>query len=322
MTALVELAPGWLRSAADPDRVADALEATVAELGSGGPLQLEEVGLSWRLRKDERRWRGTIRVTTAPRGGGPSTLTRLVARLDPPGAAGNGDGGLSSPVDVDVPFGHPGWSCRLPDLGVTLSCEQDELLPALPWLTDPEQALPLLGELLAEARPGSASVTGCTPEVLRYKLGSRCTVGYDLQTTDGDGGIPGRVIAKVYAGRKGTIADEAMTALWDSPLRNSSAARIAEPLGYDSARRVLLQGPVPGDTTLKRLVIEAFRGDACDPSGLEPLVRKSARGLADLHRCGVSIGQPRRWRDDLDELTSRRNRVLGVVPTSRPAGPA
>ena len=312
MTTLVELGPRWLRAAADPAQVARALETTVPELGPDGRLQLQDVGLSWRLRKDERRWRGTIRVTTTAHGGDTSMLTRLRARLDPPGTVPDGPS-TGEPGLGTVPFGQPGWSCTLLDLGITLSCEQDEQLPALTWLTDADEALPRLVEMLGETRPDSAAIVGCTPQILRYKLGSRCTVGYDFDTTGADDQLPTSVIAKVYAGNKGAIAHESMAALWASPLRRSEVA-IAEPLGYDPERRLLLQGPVPGDRTLKQLMIDAFQGDACDPGPLEPLIRKSARGLADLHRSGVSIGQTRRWRDDLDELTSRRNRVLGVVP--------
>lgn len=310
-TELVDLAPRWLRRAADPATIARAIASTVDDLGPGGPLRLEDVRLSWRLRADEQLWRGTIRVTTRPVAGGEPRVTSLLATLDPrAGAAPDGPAGVAG-----APFGRPGWSCRLDDLGISLSYEADAHLPDLPWLTDADQALPVLVSMLRTARGELPEIVGCTPEILRYKRGSRCTVGYALETDPPGRPVPNPVVAKTYAARKGAVASEAMTALWSTGLRHGTPVSIAEPLGYDPERRLLLQGPVAGDRTLKSLMLDAFGGDGrADLERLERLVEASAAGLAALHGSGVRVGQPRRWSDDLDELTSRRDRLLGALP--------
>lgn len=311
MTTLTELTPAWLQRAADADLVREAMEQTVHAFRPTGPAEIVDVGLSWRLRIGERHWRGTVRVTWRPAAGGPSRLTRVLATLDP-GA------GATAPRNQQVPFGEPGWAWYLDPLGIALSCAEDEGLPDLPWMTDPDQALPVLVDMLGDARPDLPEIVGCTPEVLRYKLGSRCTVGYDLRTADPDEALPNPVVAKTYAGGKGAVAHEAMEGMWGTDLRRGASMAIAEPLGYDAERRLLLQGPVPGERPLKRMIVEAFSHGGVDLDTLEGLVRSTATGLADVHACGLELGQRRRWQDDLDELLSRRRRAISAVPEVEP----
>jgi hypothetical protein len=305
---LADVAPSWLRRAAEPTEVARAIEACVPDFGPGGYL-LDDVGLSWRLREHEDSWRGTVRVTWRIDARSEPQMARLLARLE-------ADGGSPTSNTGGVRFATPGWGWRLPELGISLWCEADVGLPTLPWLTDADRALPVLTPILRPAHDEGPEIIGCTPTVLRYKHGSRCTVGYRLQVTDAPspGSIPTAVVAKTYAGQKGEIAHEAMQALWSSDLRHSTAVTIAEPLGYDPTQHLLLQNVVPGDQTLKALTLDWFAKGTGDFPYLERLIRATARGLADLHRSGVSVGQERVWQEDLEELTSRRDRVVGAIP--------
>jgi Ser/Thr protein kinase RdoA (MazF antagonist) len=98
-------------------------------------------------------------------------------------------------------------------------------------------------------------------------------------------------VAKVYEGDEGRHSYAAMTALWGSPLRFSSTVRIAEPLAFLPELNVVLQELVPGNISLKDHLKQAFAaGVAPGVAALTELVRKSGRGLAELHTCGAAAG--------------------------------
>ena len=99
------------------------------------------------------------------------------------------------------------------------------------------------------------------------------------------------MVAKVYEGDEGRHTYAAMTALWNSLLRFSSTVRIAEPLAFLPEINVALQELVPGTISLKDHLKQAFAaGVAPGVTALTELVRKSGRGLAELHTCGAAAG--------------------------------
>ncbi len=78
------------------------------------------------------------------------------------------------------------------------------------------------------------------------------------------------VIAKTYRGDKGRTAFSGMSALWNSSLRTSEAVTIAEPIAFLEERNVLLQGPVPGASTLEELIRSARTSWRGGPRPTEP----------------------------------------------------
>ena len=70
---------------------------------------------------------------------------------------------------------------------------------------------------------------------------------------------PELVVAKTYRKEKGQNAYESMRALWDSPLASSNAVKIAEPLAYDPEMKVMIQGPIRQEKTLKDLTVRAVK---------------------------------------------------------------
>ena len=78
------------------------------------------------------------------------------------------------------------------------------------------------------------TITACTPRILSYKPGSRCTIRYELEYSappDPSTRTPQVLIGKVYRkGSKAQHAYEGMLTLWRSPLADGSTVTIAEPI--------------------------------------------------------------------------------------------
>jgi hypothetical protein len=249
-------------------------------------------------------------------GSGESRTVPVEGLLHPPGTAEPALAGSAAA------FGAEGWRCYLPELRLELWPQPpDTALPVLPQLTDPEQARALLERSLRGAAPHYADLRlqACTPDVARYKPGSRCTIVYRLEYPPGlaaGRGWPDRVVAKTYHGQDGRDAYAGMRALWDSPLRTSGAVGIAEPLAYLPEHNVLVQGPVRGDQTLKELLPAALgAGTPAALAELEAYVRTAAAGLAALHGCGVAHGETVTWADELAEAREALAKLAIPIPS-------
>lgn len=338
--------PAWLTAAMDPDQVAASLRRHVPELASA---TVRLVGcLPERLRAKDQEWLARYRLTLERDGRNQDVV--LVGNLWPPGRSAEPLASPTTPSPTTrtptihqptmpsptspVPFGDTGWTGYLPDLRLSLrSQERDEALPALPRLTDPETARRLLQQVLTEAGYAKAVIAACTPRVVRYKPGSRCTivVDVDYRHAGPDGAAANRrgpdpVVVKTHQGSKGQEAWAAMTALWARSARWRDAVRLAEPLGYLPEERVLVQGPVPEDRTLKELASRALAdGPLADRSLAEgPLAQlraelaKTARALAALHTCGARYGRSHTVEEELAEIDEMVARLAHSVPSLWP----
>lgn len=306
------LIPDWLAAPVQPEWVAASLRRHVRALAEGEVRLLDCT--ADRLRAKEDSWLARYTVTLGwPDGRVRDTV--LVGRLLAPdvewSAAGAAVAGPS--------FAEPGWTCALPDLRLELRSQAaDDALPALPQLTDPSAVTGLLEAVLRDAgRPG-AVIESCRPVVVRYKPGSRCTVVVDVDYAGPHAGPtpPTPIVLKTHEGSdKGQAAWAAMTSLWERPDTWREAVRLAEPLAYLPDRRILVQGPVAEDCTLKDLVREALA--TADPARLD-LVRhelaKTARGIAAIHRSGATYGRTATFADELAEVTEVVQRLALSIP--------
>ena len=303
--------PDWLSAGMDAQRVAASVVRHVPELNQAR-LQLLSCTPE-RLRAKGGEWLARYTLEIAENGGAPRPVV-LVGNLYGPSQ--------QLPPDVTqadgLPFGAPGWRCVLRDLRLVLwSEESDQALPALPTLVDPAAAEQLLAPILHRAGYRDATITSCEPVVVRYKPGSRCTVVVHLrydQHADG-AAAPSPVVLKTHQGDKGEVAWAAMTALWQRPQGWRHAVTLAEPLGYLPEERILVQGPVPEDRTLKELAREAI--GAGDPEMLETLkgeLARTARALAALHGSGVSYGRTATLQEEISEVDEVVNRLSLSVP--------
>lgn len=312
--------PAWLSAIAQPDAVWSAFVHSIPELASG-ELRLVACEIK-RVRLKERGWIALYHVEVADAPADQRRNLVLRGTLVPPHAP---------PPDRATAgaFGTETWRCYIPALRLLLQTEPpDAELPALPILTDPEQARALLEDSIRRDAPTYADITidACTPRIMRYKPGSRCTILYELAYADrsaGERNWPEIVVAKTYHGDKGRNAYIGMRALWDSPLATGTTVQIAEPLAYLPAMNVLVQGPIREQQTLKELLRAALADGT--PAAMEELhryMRQTAIGLAALHCSGVREGALRVWEDELAEVRDVLLRLSSLAPQLNGVGEA
>jgi Phosphotransferase enzyme family len=311
--------PDWLADGMRPERVSASLVRHVPELADGRlclvsctPQRLRAKGSEWLARY-------AVQVSTpgaGPGDAGPRDVV-LVGNLWAPSQPFPA---LPRATGAETGFGEPGWACSLPDLRLELRVqEHDEALPSLPMLIEPDAAARLLEPLLRRAGHDSATITSCEPVVVRYKPGSRCTVVVHLRYAGTPGPTP--VVLKTHQGDKGESAWAAMNALWERPETWRHAVRLAEPIGYLPDERILVQGPVPEDSTLKDLAREAIAdGSSVGLERLREELSRTAFALATVHTSGASYGRTATFEAELAEVTEVVDRLNLSVPELAVAG--
>lgn len=219
-----------------------------------------------------------------------------------------------------VPFGADGWHCYLPELRLQLRTQAaDVALPAVALLTDPDEARPLLEDILrtGEFECDDLRLAAVTPQVTAYKPGVRCTVLCHLEYVGeaGDRRWPAMLVAKVHDDDEGERSYRTLRQLWDSPLGRSEHVAIARPLAYDPQLRLLVTSAIPEEQTLKELISSALLEETGETeASLAATMRLTALGLADLHQCGVAHGPVVSWDDELAVLRKKRDKLAAVVP--------
>ena len=241
------------------------------------------------------------------------------------------DGGMHSvqfrgelrPPDVPPPSS---GDVGIPDLGLTLVVQgrhnqdadgrNDPGLPILADLLDPGRAAGLLEQALhkADARYADARVISCSPVVARHKMASRCTIVNHLEYAASTPAPP-MLVTKTYHGVKGDIAWRGMTALWNTPLARGDIVRIAEPISFDPEARLLVQGPVPGDHTLKQALAAAVVGGSSDQlQRFRQHLSATADGLVALHHSRARSDHVAYFDEELAEVRSAWGRLKSLVP--------
>jgi hypothetical protein len=161
------------------------------------------------------------------------------------------------------------------------------------------------------------------PQIVRYKPGSRCTIVYHLDYPAGADADawPELVVAKTYRKEKGQNAYESMRALWASPLSSSRILKIAEPLAYDADTKVMIQGPIRQEKTLKELTVMAVKAGTIEAfEELTNAMRRTARALAELHASGVQLDNVYGWENDEAQTRESVEELSVAVPQLASAG--
>ncbi|RPJ24934.1 MAG: hypothetical protein EHM33_16150, partial [Chloroflexi bacterium] len=310
--------PDWMMAARDPDRICAAFSEAIPEFCSG-ELILHDCDSS-NIRYKGENWQGFYELTVSKPGESGTSEIHLDGVLTAPA--------LSSgrPLLVENSLGSPEWHAVIPALNLELWTKQPEgVLSALELLTDPEQSRQYLMSRIQAASPAyqDLQIQSCRPHIARYKPGSRCTIVYHLDYPP-EANVhqrwPDLVVAKTYRKEKGQNAYETMRALWDSPLSSSTALKIAEPLSYDEEMKVMLQGPIRQEKTLKQLTVMAVKTGTTEAMDeLTDAMCKTARGLAELHRSGVELDRVYGWENDEAQVRESIDELSLSVPQLGPA---
>jgi hypothetical protein len=293
MAQLMSL-PDWLLAPLQAENFIDALRLQVSELASGEWLILYCGIKRFLLKDDGGYWEGTYNLEVQSSATGLEQTILLHGKLTAPW--------FGEPAIITsnpTPFGSPDWRCFLPEFNLSLEIEPPEKeLPGLAQLTDADQSRLLIERVLREDGRLAAdhTITACTPRILSYKPGSRCTIRYELEyagSPDPSTGSPRLVIGKVYRkGSKAQNAYEGMMTLWHSPLADGSAVTIAEPIACLPDLKLMLQATIPGELSLEDLLKSVIdRPNAEVQEKLYRYMRKTALGLAAFHQSGAAYGE-------------------------------
>jgi phosphotransferase family enzyme len=311
--------PDWMMAARDPDQIRAALSQALPEFRSGELILHECDSSNIRYKGDN--WSGFYELAVSKPGDPATSTIDLQVTLFPPGVIS----GSAPLVENDV--GSDTWHAVIPALNLELWSKQPEaVLSSLEFLTDPEQSRHYLMRRIRAGSPiyRDLEIEDCHPKIVRYKPGSRCTIVYSLdypQGANADHRWPNLVVAKTYRKEKGQNAYESMRALWDSPLSLSRVLKIAEPLAYDADTRVMIQGPIRQERTLKDLTVMAVKAGTSEAfDGLTAAMRKTARALAELHGSGVPLDKVYGWENDEAQTRESVEELSAAVPELASAG--
>ena len=308
--------PDWLLAPLQAENFIHALRLQVSEFASGEWLILSCGIKRFLLKDDSGFWEGTYNVAVQSSQTHQEQTVLLHGRLTAPWF------GKPAIMESDAPFGSPGWHGFLPQFNLALETEAPEKeLPGLAQLTDAEQSRVLIERVLRENGRLAAdqTITTCTPKILSYKPGSRCTIRYELEyaaSLNPSTRPPELVIGKVYRkGSKAQNAYEGMLTLWHSPLADGSAVTIAEPVACLPDLKLMLQTTIPGELSLEDLLRTVL--DRPKEEGLEKLyhyMRKTAAGLAAFHRSGASYGEHVELGERFTDLHKLIHRLTVLLP--------
>jgi hypothetical protein len=305
--------PDWLIAIVQPERVRVALAQAIPEIASGD-LMANACEIS-RVRLKKERWTGIYQLTVQMPNSDAPQVIRMHGTLTPPNLPDP-----PAPGAVRA-LGSEGWWCYIPELRLLLETQPPEAaLPSLPSLIDPEHACVLIEQSMRAAAPKyrELRIQSCTPRVVRYKPGSRCTILYDLTypaELAEQQSWPNLVAIKTYKGSKGKNAYAGMRALWETPLGSGEIVTIAEPLAYLPELSALVQGPIREEQTLKDLIRSALRDNTPEAlADLESAMRKTARGLAALHQSGAKYGESYAWKDEFAEVCETVAQLGRTIP--------
>jgi hypothetical protein len=310
--------PDWMTAARDPDRLCAAFSESISEFRSG-ELTLHRCDSS-NVRYKGEDWKGFYELTVGKPGEATTREIHLDGVLSAPGLHPD------RPLQVEGALGSEAWHAYIPALNLELWTKKPEaVLSSLDMLIDPEQSREYLMSRIRAGSPAyqDLQIQAAHPRIVRYKPGSRCTIVYHLDYPSGADNHrwPELVVAKTYRKEKGQSAYDSMRAFWDTALSSSSLLKIAEPLAYDAEMKVMIQGPIRQEKTLKEMTVSAVKEGT--PEAFEDLTEamcKTARGLAELHKSGTKLTTHYGWEDDEEQTRETIQELSVSVPELAAAG--
>jgi len=316
--------PVWLRAAMNGEHVGACLRRRHEHELAEQRLTLVSCRAD-HLRAVGEQWQGRYELTVRDSDGGLRDLV-LAGRLWHPANRPAVTNGARS---VDRRFGEHGWETWLPEVGLELRVQSvDEALPALATLVTPDLATRVVDTALRTSGHRGARALSCAPRVARYQPGVRCTVVVDITYADPHLAHlrahgqppPNPLVLKTQRGDKGAKAWDVMNALWQRSPAWRDVVTLAEPLAYLTGERILVQGPVPQECTLKELAGAALAAQSPDLlARLREELAGTARALAAVHWCGVAYPSSTTLDESLAEVRAQSEQLARSVPKVRAA---
>ncbi|CAN5646200.1 hypothetical protein BH10CHL1_BH10CHL1_40650 [soil metagenome] len=195
--------------------------------------------------------------------------------------------------------------------------EHDPALPGLTTALDGQSMAQLLDTILPECVTGGARVLRCQVTCLRYRLGKRCTLRFDLRLRDSEtGAIHKRTLyGKLYhsaAKAQAVYAEMQMLSL--SPALRKGSVEVAQAVAFLPTLPMVLQAPVAG-IPLDMLLSQPKRTALADHPRVGEGIRLAAAALAALHQVSGISTRVRAVVPELERFQRRSAQILPVSPT-------
>lgn len=204
---------------------------------------------------------------------------------------------------------------QLPELQI-YDYEHDPALPSLPTVLDGQAMVTLLTAALPECGAGRMQIQRCRVTLLRYRLGKRCTLRYDLRLRDRTSGVivTRTLYGKLYHSvRKAQAVYEEMTHLSAALAQHQEQILLAQAVAFLPTLPLILQAPVAG-VPLELLLCQPKRAATTGDPRAVAGIRQAAAALARLHQVERCTERVRAIDDELVRFQERSKQISTVVP--------
>ena len=204
---------------------------------------------------------------------------------------------------------------RLPELQI-YDYAHDPALPSLPTVLDGPAMVALLNTALPDCTSGRLQILRCRVTPLRYRLGKRCTLRFDLRLRDHTSGatVTRTLYGKLYhSARKAQAVYAEMNHLSTALAQHQGQLLLAQAVAFLPTLPLILQAPVAG-APLELLLCQPKRSaTAGDPRAVAG-IRQAAAALARLHQVELCTERVRAIDDELVRFQERSRQISTVVP--------
>lgn len=223
-------------------------------------------------------------------------------------------GKLQWPALPDAPASTA--ALRLAEMQI-YSYEQDPALPGLTTVLDGQQMAALLNTLLPECAAGDLRILRCQVTPLRYRLGRRCTVRFDLRLRQqANGAIIRRTLyGKLYHSARKAQAVYTEMGMLSAKTGVLGILQVAQAVAFAPTLPMVFQAPVQG-TPLELWLYPPKRTTTIAPPHAVAGIRQAGAALATLHQVEMSTDRERPVADELVRFQQRSAQISAVNPTT------
>jgi aminoglycoside phosphotransferase (APT) family kinase protein len=192
--------------------------------------------------------------------------------------------------------------------------ERDPALPGLTTVLDGQRMAAILNATLPECTAGKASVVRCHANPLRYRLGKRCTLRFDLWLRDGQSGALTKrtLYGKLYhsAHKAQAVYEEMQMLAAALPMQKVA---LAQAVAFAPELPMVFQAPVAG-MPLDILLSQPKRTAIAYDQRVQAGIRGAAAALAALHQVEMGSNRLRPVAAELERFKRRSAQIMDVAP--------